>query len=54
LHFGIALWDLLLHNNVMDGLPVRTIKSVLKVCEDLGDNKRENGKRYGYWEVVKK
>ena len=36
------------------GYSVRTIKSVLKVYEDIGDIKRVNGKRYGHWEVIEK
>ena len=36
------------------GLSVRTIKSVIKFYEDLGEIKRVNGKRYGRWEVIEK
>ena len=36
------------------GFSVRTIKSVVKVYEDIGDIRRVNGKRYGYWEVLEK
>ena len=36
------------------GCSFRTIKSVIKVYEDIGEIKRINGKRYGYWEVIDK
>lgn len=36
------------------GCSVRTVKSVIKVYEDIGEIKRINGKRYGRWEVIQK
>ena len=36
------------------GFSERTIKNVIKVYEDLGEIKRINGKRYGYWKVIDK
>lgn len=36
------------------GVSIRTIKSVIKFYEDIGEIRRVNGKRFGYWEVVEK